>query len=533
MRKTFAVLASCAFALASSWAQTVIDPNDAIYRDLDRWANRGYVSRLPPVRPYPPQLLDELLNRVVAEGDVASAEKAQGYLDAIAPGSRPIHVGARGLIRGLDDDLTIEGAPTLDGTIRVAENLSASYAGGLEAVTRLPGSEIEVPGVWAPHADLIEDQAKVGPFYLLQDWTSNIAAGNPSLYFQAGLNRTSFGPFFDNGVVVGPQAGRAGHFSAVYRKEAWSVSMLLLELSASNDFGEKQFPDKHLILHTIDFSPTKDLEIGIFESVMYGGRFEFQYLAPFNMYFASQSLTGFEDNSLLGVHAKWSATPGFQLIGQFYLDDMSFNDIVRLNLDTKYKFASELGLRWTPSGGPLADLAADYTAVMPYMYSHVTGGDRGTDRYSEDYPNYFNYSHLGRSLGADLEPNSDRLSVRSSWKIARGVEVGANAALYRHGNASEGVADLAEANHDGTIYDDGYYDTSLRFSSQNETRFLTQSVIETKAQAGTSLRIELPSPFGSFWGTATYTLEYGWNRDLVENDDSLVHFWSLGGGWRW
>jgi hypothetical protein len=170
------------------------------------------------------------------------------------------------------------------------------------------------------------------------------------------------------------------------------------------------------------------------------------------------------------------------------------------------------------------------------MYSHVTGGDRQLNRYTPGTPNHFNYTHLGRNLGAALEPNSDRLSLRSSFTVTKGVEIGANAALFRHGNASEGVAGLDPARHDGTIFDDGYTDpddAEPKYSSNYETRFLTQSVIETKLQAGTSLRIELPSSFGSFYGTATYTLEYGWNRALVKNNDSLANYWSLGGGWRW
>ena len=33
------------------FSQVIHDPYDQLYRDLDIWAVRGYISQLPPVRP--------------------------------------------------------------------------------------------------------------------------------------------------------------------------------------------------------------------------------------------------------------------------------------------------------------------------------------------------------------------------------------------------------------------------------------------------------------------------------------------------
>ncbi len=542
MKKIISALALFAVFAAAAWSQVLHDPNDALYADLDRWAGRGYISMLPPVRPYPAQLVDELLTRVAETGDDEARAAAASYLEATRKGARKFHFGAMGLIRGADDDLSVEGAPTMDALFRFEEWMSASLSVPIYAVTREPGKEISVPGVYSPYADLIEDQSKVGPFYVLQDWTSILSLGSASVYFQAGLTRTAVGPFFDSGVVVSSQAGRAGHFDLLYRQPTWSLNVLLLELTATDNYGEGQYPDKHLIFHSFDFKVSDTLELGFFESVVWGDRFEFMYMAPFAQYFAAQSLTGFEDNSYFGVHGKWRFAENLTALGQVYVDDLNFQELIKLNLDTKYKFAGELGLRWTPESSRILELAADYTAVMPYMYTHISGNR--TERYDLDADgdngvvNHFNYSHLGRNLGTDLAPNSDRISIRAKLRLMDPLTLKLRAGLQRHGNASEDVDGITGDYHDGSIFDDGYTDpadpsASPRNTFNSETRFLTQSVIETLAHGGFGLVWGLPTAFGDIELTLDYVAEYGWNRGLVKDEDGLNHYYAIGGKFRW
>lgn len=542
MKKVILMAVLAAAALSSAFGQVIHDPNDELYADLDRWAVRGYVSMLPPVRPYPVQLLEELLKSVARNGDARARSGAETYLAAIAPGSRAVHVGGVGTVRGMDDDISLEGAPTLDGSLLLEDWLGFSYSLAIYGATRKVGKEIDVPGTYSPYPDLIPDNAKVGPFNIMQNWQTTMSVGSSALYFQAGLTRSSFGPFFDNGVVVGPQAGRAGHFSAVYRKPKFSISAMLLEISATDTLGLGQaegeyYPDKHLILHSIDFAPTPRLEIGIYESVVWGGRFEFQYLNPLNQYFAAQSLAGFDDNSLVGVHGRWKAADGFHVLGDLYLDDLSFNDLMKLKLlDTKYKLAAELGARWAPRKSLVSDVAVDYTAVMPYMYTHIAG--ERTNRYAAGNVNYYNYTNRGQIIGTDLDPNSDRLSARVKLNLPRNFGMSLSAGMSRHGNASEDVDGITDtANHDGDVNDDGYTDVVSPAEPKNtynkETRFLTQDTIETKVNAGFGFSYTLPTPVGSMTAEVNYVYEYGWNRDLVDGDDGAAHYYAITGTWRW
>jgi len=514
------------------FSQVIHDPNDQLYKDIDHWAVQGYITMaLPQIRPYPAQLLDVILQEVIDRGNSIAREKAQSYAAAIAPGSRPVHVGVHGTIVGKDDDVTLFGAPTVDGVLRLDKWLTGSYELQVYGSLRKPGKELIVPGTYSPYSDFVLDWSNVGPINILQDWTSSLAIGSDQLYVQSGLNRTSFGPFYDSSIVVGPQAGRAGHFSLEYRREKWNFGILFMAITATNDFGQGQFPDKYLMLHTYDFKLLPAFEFGFFESVVWGGRFEPLYFIPLNQLFAAQSMAGFSDNSLFGIHARWLLQPGLQILSQIYVDDLNFNDLVQFNFDTKYKLAAQAGITYMPIQDTwIPDVRLEYTAVMPYMYTHETGED--SSRYTSDSPNYFNYTHRGKNLGTDLEPNSDRIKLSFAKALRPDLSVTLSGYFTRHGNASEGIANMKPTYHDGSILDDGRTDDN-KATYHYETRFLTQSVIDYRLAGGLSLSWSIPTTFGVFGAQADYVLEYGWNRDLVKDDNGLTNYWGISASWRW
>jgi hypothetical protein len=489
---------------------------------------------------------------------VEAREEAQTYRNALAP--ERFHVGVTGSAEGLDDDASVVGAPFVEKTFRLRDWLTGSFSLYGYLSTKDLGNELNVPGTYSPFPDFTSDTADIGPFNIFQNWTSSVAIGTDRLYFQSGLVRSSVGPFFDNGVVVGKQAGKAGHFSANYTGEKWSLEILWLELVASTAWGMGRYPDKHLRAHVLTFRPVPALELAFFESVVWGGRFEPLYLIPFAETFAAGALADNKDNSFMGLYAKWNFAKNAQFASQIYIDDIHFNDLVRFKFNTKYKLAGEAGVVWAPEKSFLKSLSADYTAVFPYMYTHMRSlePDTGDTRYPSQLgytgePNYQDYSHIGRSLGADLEPNSDRISVRAALRSFYNIDISFLGYFTRHGNASENrIADglMDGEYHDGSIFDDGNndgewdadgdgtadsgegsnYDNNYRYLN-----FLTQSVLETKLACGfgVSWRIPIPKKFGSLSLNAEYVGEYGWNRNLIRDNDSFRSYWSVGGSYRY
>jgi hypothetical protein len=514
------------------------EPNSVIYKDLDQWAIRGYITEsLPLIRPYPAQLLDVLLEQVIRRGNPEAVKKAEAYQKEIAVGSRLIHPAISAAVEGKNGEAEFIGAPSADGVLRLSNWLTASYYLAFYGITNDDGANYNVPGTYTPYHDFIPDVANVGKIEIRQEWTSILAVGKSNFYFQAGLARTSFGPFYDNGTVIGPQAPRAGHFSLNYRRSLWSFEMLFQTLTATDDFGKNKESEKFLILHSFNFRPLSNLEFGLIESVVWGGRFDPLYLVPFDYLFAAQSMGGFYDNSFIGLHIRWNPMPNWETKAQVYIDDFPFNDI--FNGNQKYKLAGELGVVWAPPRGLFSSVSFDYTAVFPYMYTHWNIPD--VNRYEPEKSNYWNYTHLGKNLGAELEPNSDRFSLRSSWRTLPDIDVSVSAYFIRHGNASTGKALLTDmARHDGSIFDDGATDEVNADGDPDSSKnpyiylnFLTQDIIDTRLGGGFGVTWSLPTSIGVFQLTGEYALEYGWNRGLVKGNNKLDHYWSIGGIWRW
>jgi len=544
-------------------AQRIHDPNSDLYKDIDIWAVQGYITMmLPTIRPYPLQVLDELLADVVNNGDEKAAEKAARYRDALLigdgvrnsgtalyaadSGKGVLHMGVTGNVKGSNNDTGFLFGPFAEGTLRLKDWLTGSLSVyGYASTNSWDADYNDVPGWYSPYPDMVRDDANAGSLLLLHNWTSALALGTSEIYFQTGLIRSSFGPFFDNGVIIGPQAPKAGHFSAVYRQPKWSFEILWLELIASDTTGAGRFSEKHLVSHVFTLKLIPSLDFSFIETVVWGPRIDPYYLIPFSMLFFNGAMADFGDNTFMGLNLRWLCTPGLQFATQIYIDDFHFNDFVRFKFNSKYKIAAELGLVWTPKESSLVSLAADYTAVTPYTYTHLYDLNSNYDtRYPSQGdpdplvapPNYQDYSHAGKNLGPDLEPNSDRISVRSVWKILPNLDLGVSAWFTRHGNASinrieEGLMDGEY--HDGSIFDDGSDDKPPYDNNYHTLQFLTQSCIETKLAGGLSLSWIFPSRFGEFSLNAAYTAEYGWNRKLVKDSNSLVHYWSVGGTYRY
>ena len=83
MRKAFLVTfltLSQLFLSLSLSAQQVSDLSDRLYTDLSLWQEQGIISNLPPLRPYPMQLVETLLQQVQARGDADARQRATVYL---------------------------------------------------------------------------------------------------------------------------------------------------------------------------------------------------------------------------------------------------------------------------------------------------------------------------------------------------------------------------------------------------------------------------------------------------------------------
>lgn len=547
-------------AAVSARAQRPGDPNDVLYADLEVFEARGLTGRLPPLQPLPPPLVKALLGRVVAHGEATDAEvaRARYLLDRLGDGLP--HLAVDGELR--TDALSTAGGPY--GLVAIDPDWQFEVTDWLSLHSQVRVMLVQLEdGLFLPAAvgnpeDFISDNTTVDAFgqtlQLRQISYGGVAAGvvddDGALFFQANLTRHRFGPFYRNGIVLGPQAPVAGSFSLLMQRDFFTAHVALLELQATDDVGRGRASGKHHFFHSLELHPTSWLDVGVFETVI-TGRLELLYFLPASAYFHSQGLGGFADNSLVGLTGRLRPLDGLELKGVFYADDFQFNDTIRGVLDTKYKFATQLGASWAPRSmfphvpflEVLRLVTLDYTAIMPYTFTHLNQGEAGSF-------NVGNATNGGQSIGAALDPNSDRLEARALWRVAAGhalvLDVETRGAAIRHGNASAGIIDGAN----GNIFDPGYIGTTPTFqppfedpTGQPYTRFLTQDVIETTWQAGASLRFTLDTGFDvdGLWarklGSVSAGVDVTWqwqdHADLVAGQQRQGLF--VGGtlGYRW
>ena len=220
----------------------------------------------------------------------------------------------------------------------------------------------------------------------------------------------------------------------------------MLMLSATNSFGEGRYPSKYFYLHSIRYAFTKKFDFTIYETAITGPRFDFTYLMPIVPFMAMQQITGYSsDNLLIGVQLEYKPLTGVKLFLNGYADDIGFNDLVKLDFNTKLKMAIETGIQYAPTSQSLCKiLSADYTFVAPYMYTHSMYDD--DEKLNLAIPNYQTYSTAGVSLGSEISPNSDRFRFNIKLKPVNNFEIGIFSSVVRHGNVNESLLNNAVQN---------------------------------------------------------------------------------------
>ena len=524
--------------LAALASGDILNLDDPLYRQLDTWQVRAMISPLPSFRPFSVQLvlarLDELEN--CAEATAEDHQLAQSWRKDL---TESVHFEAEVSTWVLDSSVAAVPHGSFITTHLVDANLSTVAAMDVRAADTATAA-LAVPGSGAPY-DYTPDDGHVvvggRTWNLWRDPRGEAAvggAGGTGFSAQLGFSRNSFGPISDDGLIVGSTSPDTGHLGVNYQGNGVQYLQYMLVLASRYNNGVSGRSDKYLYYHEIIGTPIPQLDLSFFESVIGGGSLNLLYFLPMSIYFNSQGLSNYGDNSFMGLSAVWRFQPGWRAAGVLYMDDLQFNDMAALQLNTKWKvaFQGELQYAGGPGSSPWMPLmTTSYTAIMPYTYTHMNSlGDLG--------PNYEVYTNGDSLLGSALQPNSDRLRFKAVWHSAD-----ATVTLQRHGNASTGII----PGGDGTINDPGWLNGSPTYTrpfvdptGQPYTRFLTQSVIETRLQAGASWNGSWEPSFASLFGQplaatwgASLTGELVWNDALVSGAFASHLYATIHVGSRW
>lgn len=160
------------------------------------------------------------------------------------------------------------------------------------------------------------------------------------------------------------------------------------------------YPRKYFSFHHLSLNVTKNLNIGLFESIvsyrgdsLSNGAYDINYLNPIIFYRSIEQNAGSQDNALLGMDFKWNFKNHFSFYGQVVLDEFLLD---RVKAGTGWwanKQAAQFGLKYINAFGVQhLDLQGEANIVRPYMYSH-----------NEKESSYSHYNQpLAHPLGANF-----------------------------------------------------------------------------------------------------------------------------------
>ncbi len=190
--------------------------------------------------------------------------------------------------------------------------------------------------------------------------------------------------------------------------KVWKLNYMNIFAQMTGDvltFRDSQFPKKYFAFHHLSVNLTKNLNVGVFESVMFGRpdprrrfRYDFHYYNPIIFYRYVEQQLGSDDNSILGMDFKWNFLRHFQVYGQLVLDEFLLSQVRSGRGWWANKQAIQLGAKYIDAFSIRnLDLQTEINIVRPYTYAHKL------DSSGVSYTNYAHYNlPLAHPLGANF-----------------------------------------------------------------------------------------------------------------------------------
>ncbi|MFT3825553.1 MAG: hypothetical protein QM731_16660 [Chitinophagaceae bacterium] len=178
----------------------------------------------------------------------------------------------------------------------------------------------------------------------------------------------------------------------------WKLDYMNLFMELTNQFGsnggDKLLDKKYASIHHLSVQATRWLNIGLFESVVFGRKnhFDFAYLNPIIFLRVAEQQNGSADNALVGFDFKANIAKRVQLYGQLLLDEFKLDEMTGGKGWWANKFGIQGGGKYINAFGVKnLDLQGEINLVRPFTYTH-------TDSVS-------NYTHYNQPLAHPLGAN--------------------------------------------------------------------------------------------------------------------------------
>ncbi len=510
----------------SVFAQVSVSPQEEFYSDAVNWYQKGYVERLPQLKPYPLNIVKNMLETVIQLGESAEQARASAYYKEFF--GKSWNVSASGAYYGKIyslENTENEVAERFENFNQATGNLNFSSAFLLKDFVGFNfSSELHGQSSFTNSSDVIprymanSNLSVIEPFIfeagdidLLMNLSGNVSVGSKNLYGTFGFNPIGYGLFPDDDLILSPCSNQILNATFNYEGKSFQYAQVFGLTGASNKYkgNETDFSfDKFFAFHSINvpFFNGK-LNIAYFEGAVFGGGFNPSFLTPVPWAIVSLA-DGNSETVFAGTKIEVKPMQCLSWNTEFLLNDLKPKNFIKLKWnDAAIRSAFKTGFTYTPLDSIASLISVDYTLVTPYTFTAY-------DTIDEKY-NYRDYSNFGAPIGTDLLPNSDRVSMTLNFKPTKNLKISTVSAYSRHGNQYEDWEYEDILKLDGTAYTN----TTLAQNTQNldsakdQTGFLIQDNLMYTMQAGIDIEYTF---YSKKYSKVSFGL--GYTFEFIKND---------------
>lgn len=183
-----------------------------------------------------------------------------------------------------------------------------------------------------------------------------------------------------------------------FNTRIWKINYTNLFMELMPTFRKTRdelLPRKYAAIHHFSINATPWLNIGVFESIIFGrhDHFDFSYLVPVIFLRGLEGNNGSPDNANVGFDFKTNIAKKVQLYGQLMLDELKLSEIKAGKGWWANKQAWQVGGKYVDAFGiKNLDMQGEANWIRPFMYSHYD---------SVNAYNHYNQP-LAHPMGANL-----------------------------------------------------------------------------------------------------------------------------------
>ncbi|SOE22487.1 hypothetical protein SAMN06298216_2917 [Spirosomataceae bacterium TFI 002] len=208
-------------------------------------------------------------------------------------------------------------------------------------------------------------------------------------------------------------------------------------------------PSKFMAFHHLNINVLKNLNVGLFEKVMFGRQnkiFDLNYVNPIIFYRFVEGYLGSSDNALVGFDFKYNFLRSFSLYGQYTIDEFNSAEFKKDGWWGK-KNAGQVGLKYIDVLGiKQLDFQVEYNYARPYTFTHYSSVSNGV--------------HAGMPLGHQLGANFREGLFRFNYQPTSKLQLQGTYISYIKGFDSDSTnygGDIQKNNRKGRPSDYGNY----------------------------------------------------------------------------